>query len=77
MNLMVITLPHLSLPVQSNLVYMVSAPSWIMSYSSSTTATVAPMPVTSSVTVRLNHTNYMLWRAQMITHLRRDRKSVV
>jgi hypothetical protein len=28
------------------------------------------MPVTSSVTVRLNHTNYMLWRAQMITHLR-------
>jgi hypothetical protein len=27
------------------------------------------MAVTSSVTVRLNHGNYM-WRAQMITHLR-------
>jgi hypothetical protein len=38
--------------------------------SSSSTAPVAAMPVTSSVTVRLNHTNYMLWRAQMITHLR-------
>ncbi|KAK1601132.1 hypothetical protein QYE76_007893 [Lolium multiflorum] len=38
--------------------------------SSSSTAPTAAMPVTSSVTVRLNHTNYMLWRAQMITHLR-------
>jgi hypothetical protein len=39
--------------------------------SSSITAPVAPaMPVTASVTVHLNHTNFMLWRAQMITHLR-------
>jgi hypothetical protein len=28
------------------------------------------MPVTASVTVRLNHTNHMLWRAQMVAHLR-------
>lgn len=28
------------------------------------------MPVTSSVTVRLGHGNFMLWRAQMFTHLR-------
>jgi hypothetical protein len=28
------------------------------------------MAVTSSVTVRLGHNNYMLWRAQMLTHLR-------
>jgi hypothetical protein len=39
--------------------------------SSSTSAAAAlPMAVTSSVTVRLNHGNYMLWCAQMITHLR-------
>jgi hypothetical protein len=28
------------------------------------------MAITSSVTVRLGHNNYMLWRAQMLTHLR-------
>jgi hypothetical protein len=28
------------------------------------------MPVTASVTMRLNHTNHMLWRAQMVAHLR-------
>jgi histone deacetylase 1/2 len=39
--------------------------------SSSTAAAAShPMAVTASVTVRLNHGNYMLWRAQMITHLR-------
>jgi hypothetical protein len=38
--------------------------------SSSTSAAALAMAVTSSVTVRLNHNNYMLWRAQMITHLR-------
>jgi hypothetical protein len=27
------------------------------------------MPVTASVTVRLNHTNHMMWRAQMVAHL--------
>jgi hypothetical protein len=28
------------------------------------------MPVTASITVRLNHTNHMLWHAQMVAHLR-------
>jgi hypothetical protein len=41
-----------------------------MASSSSTSATASAMPVTASITVRLNHTNYMLWRVQMITHLR-------
>ena len=28
------------------------------------------MAITSSVTVRLGHTTFMLWKAQMLTHLR-------
>jgi hypothetical protein len=28
------------------------------------------MPITSSVTVRLGHGNFMLWKAQLLTHLR-------
>jgi hypothetical protein len=39
-----------------------------MASSSSTIA--PPMPVTSSVTVRLNYANFMPWRAQMVAHLR-------
>uniref|UniRef100_A0ACD6AMF3 Uncharacterized protein n=1 Tax=Avena sativa TaxID=4498 RepID=A0ACD6AMF3_AVESA len=37
--------------------------------SSSTSSSMAPS-ILSSITVRLNHTNFMLWQAQMLTHLR-------
>ena len=33
-------------------------------------SSAAPMAITSSVTVRLGHNNFMLWKAQMLTHLR-------
>jgi hypothetical protein len=47
---------------------MVSESHWKIS-SSTSAAAALPMAVTSSVIVRLNHGNYILWRAQMITHL--------
>ncbi|KAK1683876.1 hypothetical protein QYE76_044724 [Lolium multiflorum] len=33
-------------------------------------SSAAPMPITSSVTVKLGHGNFMLWKAQMLVHLR-------
>jgi hypothetical protein len=41
-----------------------------MSSSTAAPAATSPMPATTSVTVRLNHTNHMPWHAQMVAHLR-------
>jgi hypothetical protein len=48
-----------------------SIPSTISSaVASSTSSTFAPNPIHHAVTIRLNKSNYMLWRAQLLPYLR-------
>ena len=37
---------------------------------STMSSTFAPIPIHHAVTIRLNKTNYMLWRAQLLPYLR-------